>query len=116
MNFIYVGLGGFLGAIARYSVGLCLPSTVFPWATLIVNGLGCIAIAFVATRALPHHMTLLLIPGVLGGFTTFSAFGLETIRLLQSNQVGLAVANVAANLLIGLGSIYFFLNSQQVVS
>jgi fluoride exporter len=108
MNFIYVGLGGFLGAVSRYSVGLLLPSTGFPWATLFVNALGCLAISIFASRTLPTHVSLFLIPGFLGAFTTFSAFGLETIRLMQNNQPWLAAANVAANLLIGLGAVYIY--------
>ena len=108
MNFVWVGLGGFLGAVSRYSVGLILPTTVFPWATLVVNAIGCLAIAILAARALPTHVSLFLIPGFLGAFTTFSAFGLETMRLLQNNQPWLAAANIAANLFIGLGCIYIY--------
>lgn len=108
MNFIYVGLGGFLGAVSRYSVGLFMPITVFPWATLVVNAAGCLAIAILTARTLPAHVSLFLIPGFLGAFTTFSAFGLDTIRLLQNNQPWFAVANIAANLFIGLGSIYLY--------
>jgi fluoride exporter len=107
MNFLFVGLGGFLGAISRYAVGLLLPVTDFPWATLVVNAVGCLAIAILAARALPTHISLFLIPGFLGAFTTFSAFGLETVRLLQS-QPWLAAANIAANLFIGLGCIYIY--------
>ena len=106
MNFIYVGLGGFLGAISRYTVGMLLPITVFPWATLVVNALGCLAIGLLAARTLPANVSLFLIPGFLGAFTTFSAFGLDTIRLMQNQQPWLALANILANVIIGLGCIY----------
>lgn len=107
MSFILVGLGGFLGAISRYAVALVLPASGFPWGTLIVNVLGCAAIALLSftKNPLPPNVLLFLIPGFLGAFTTFSAFGLETVRLLQSQQWTLAAINIFLNLFLGLVSI-----------
>ena len=103
-----VGLGGFLGAIARYSVGLLLPfEGNFPLATLLVNVFGCLLIALSAVyrNLLPDSFFVFFVPGFLGAFTTFSAFGLETFRLMQSQQWSLVFLNIGLNLLLGLGAI-----------
>ena len=116
MSFMFVGLGGFLGAILRYSVSLLFSSSGFPWATLCVNVFGCLTIAYFSfsKNPLPPNILLFLIPGFLGAFTTFSAFGLETMRLFQAEQWALAIVNILLNLLLGLGSVAivyrFFLN------
>lgn len=107
MNFFIVGLGGFLGAILRYGLGLLFVSFGFPWATLIVNVMGCACIAILAsTRDQVSFITyLFLVPGFLGAFTTFSAFGLETIKLFQNNQSALAFLNIVLNLTLGLAAL-----------
>lgn len=107
MNFLLVGFGGFLGAMTRYAMGLLLVSNGFPWATLLVNALGCAIIAFVSLyRDLTSpQMLLFLMPGFLGGFTTFSAFGLETVKLLQAHQSQWALLNIFLNLTLGIGAI-----------
>ena len=116
MLFICIGLGGFLGAIARYSVSLALPlDGPFPWATLFVNVLGCFLMAIAAffKHLVPETFFLFFVPGFLGAFTTFSAFGIETFRLMQNQQWSLVAMNVAANLFLGLGAIglvYFLLS------
>ncbi len=112
----FVGCGGFLGSIARYLVTLALPAITgisaarFPIATLAVNTLGCLAMGaiaglFMRSDALSSPTFLFLSIGVLGGFTTFSAFGLETFQLLRSGQSGLAVLNVTANLALGFTAV-----------
>lgn len=108
MNFLLVGLGGFLGATVRYGVSLLFTTSSFPWATLIVNVLGCAGIGWLSyNRSLfPQPWILFLIPGVLGGFTTFSAFGFETVRLFQNEEWLLAVLNILSNLVFGLSAIF----------
>lgn len=103
-----MGLGGFLGAILRYAIALFFMSSGFPWATLLVNLLGCVTIASLsfAKNPLPPHILLFLIPGFLGAFTTFSAFGLETIRLFQTQQWSLALLNIFLNVFLGLLSVF----------
>src|SRR5512145_3259967 len=100
---LIVGAGGALGAIARYKLGgLVLHHTLdwkFPAATFTVNVLGCLAAGVLAGLVERHdlfgpHARLLLFTGILGGFTTFSAFGLETAYLLRRGEAGAAVANV----------------------
>lgn len=106
-----VGLGGFAGSVLRYKVGALLlhtsPNSQFPWATLIVNGVGCLLIGIIATMierftSYNAELRLLLITGVLGGFTTFSAFGFETMTLLRSGSIVFAGMNVGANIIVGL--------------
>jgi CrcB protein len=110
----WVGLGGFLGSILRHALGALLRSATLaggvPAATLLVNTLGCLAIgalsAWIPGRArLSVPMVSFLMAGLLGGFTTFSAFGNETVELWRSGGRGLAALNVAAQLALGLGAV-----------
>ncbi|MES2884963.1 MAG: fluoride efflux transporter CrcB [Pseudomonadota bacterium] len=107
---IAVALGGASGSLARYALGLWARAAVpgFPIATLIVNAVGgvCIGLLFALTASRPDTPEWLrtgLITGVLGGFTTFSAFSLETLLLWREGQGVLAIANIALNLLLSLG-------------
>lgn len=104
-----VAAGGALGAAARYGVGLLWPwqPPALPWATLSVNLVGCALIGVVLvvlTEAVtaPGWMRPFLATGVLGGFTTYSAFAVETVRLTDRGQAGLALAYVAVSVVAGL--------------
>lgn len=109
-NVILVGVGGFVGSVGRYLTYLLVSTyfnASFPVATLLVNCVGCFAIG--ALTATAGHYTnprvlLLLSTGIIGGFTTFSAFGLETFELLRS-QPTLAILNILGNLLFGIGAV-----------
>jgi len=102
MNFIYVGLGGMVGATLRYACYL-IPSTIFPWATLLVNALGCFCAGAMAARFAPEHPIYIFCTiGVLGSFTTFSAFTGDTWLLLKSGQTLTAWLNITITLGIGL--------------
>lgn len=108
MQVLLVALGGAVGSVARYGVGFAAARWFglgFPWGTIAVNILGSLAIGVLAARVGPDHedMRLLLGVGLLGGFTTFSAFSLETVRLME-HQPGLATLYVAASLLLGVGA------------
>ena len=114
MNILLVGVGGAFGSIARYLmiavIGRAFSDGVFPYGTLTVNVVGCFAIAFIGALAadkinLTAEARLFLFTGVLGGFTTFSAFGYETFYFLRTSHFLLAFLNVAANLIFGLGAI-----------
>jgi CrcB protein len=99
------GFGG-LGAVMRVAIGAALGPRAFPWATLLVNFAGCLAIGALH-EWLSAHVALsplwrpALIGGLLGGFTTFSAFGLETWQLLQSGRAAAAVLYVLASVALG---------------
>lgn len=114
MNWLLVALGGGLGAVARFALsGWLLPHTLqqkFPWPTFAVNVLGCLIAGTLFAFAAKHdafspNLRLFLFTGVLGGFTTFSAFGLETAHLLKRGEVGIAVAYVVFSVLCGIGAI-----------
>lgn len=106
-----VGSGGFIGALARYGIGGLVhrqvPLSVFPWGTLVVNLTGCLMIGLLAglgeSRQLfgPQFRLFMLI-GVLGGFTTFSTFGFETLAMLRAAEYWRAGANVGMNVVFGL--------------
>lgn len=111
MTWLAVALGGASGSLLRYALGLWARTALpgFPLATLAVNSIGglCIGLLFAISASRPDFPDWLragLITGVLGGFTTFSAFSLETLLLWREGQAALALANVGLNLLLSLGS------------
>lgn len=109
------GIGGFIGSALRYAVSGFVQnwsgSIRFPFGTLAVNLAGCVLIGFLSQLAETRGIfsadarTLIFI-GVLGGFTTFSAFGNETINLWRDGENALAVANIAAHVIICLGAVW----------
>ncbi len=110
-----VGSGGFAGALLRYWlstwVNRQLGSGFMPFGTLIVNLLGCVLIGLVAGVAdrqelLGLEARLLLVVGLLGGFTTFSAFALESLLLLQEGNLIAAVTYVGAHLILGVALVW----------
>lgn len=115
LHLLYVGLGGAIGAVARHLLGgWVLHHTAqgrFPAGTFAVNVLGCLVIGTLAGLAERHAMfsppmRVFLFTGVLGGFTTFSAFGLETLSLLRRGETGVAAAYVAGSVLLGLAAVW----------
>ncbi len=112
---LLVGLGGFVGAITRFQIGSLslryLPPTQFPWATFSINVVGCflagLVVAWLERANLnvyfySREARLLIVIGLLGGFTTFSAFGLETVSLIRTGQTTLALINVLGSVSIGI--------------
>jgi|SRR5215470_11761262 len=111
---LVVGLGGFLGAAARYLVGGLIyrwvPAT-FPWATFVINVTGCFAIGLLAALAEERMVVgpgvrLFLAVGVLGGYTTFSSFGYETMALVRDGSLGAAAFNVLGQVALGLAAVW----------
>ena len=103
---LLVALGGALGSVARYGVGIAAPralGTGFPWGTLLVNLVGSFLIALVmhlalTTAAISPSARLFLTTGVMGGFTTYSSFNYETLALLGERLWGMAALNVGVTL------------------
>ena len=113
-NLLIVAFGGALGALARYGLSSWTQTRIqgaFPWGTLVVNATGCLAIG-VLWHLVEDKGTvgpagrLLIATGILGAFTTFSAFGLETVVLIQTRQFAWALGNVAGNVILGFGFVW----------
>ena len=110
---ILIALGGCAGAVSRYLLsGLAhrWTGSTFPLGTLLVNVLGCLAIgalmSLIQDRSVfGPNVRFLLVVGFLGSFTTFSAFGYETMELLSDRQLGTAALNAFANCGLGLAAV-----------
>jgi CrcB protein len=114
-NGLLVALGGAIGSLLRYAVGLAALASfgpAFPWGTLIVNVVGCFVIGLVTNLAMTSTwgvsptVRLFLAVGLCGGFTTFSSFGLEAVQLGRIGQLGASFAYVAASLLVGIAAVW----------
>jgi fluoride exporter len=105
-----IGFAGFVGTLLRYWLSGFIArryGETFPYGTLIVNLVGCFVIGFLFylfyDRALAGPtLRIAIFIGLLGGFTTFSSYGLQTFTLLRDGEVFLALVNVAASNLLGL--------------
>ncbi|MGF6171926.1 fluoride efflux transporter CrcB [Ensifer sp. 4252] len=113
-HLLLVGAGGAIGSIARYLLGLWTlqrwgPS--FPWGTLGVNVTGSFLIGLLAELIMRKfgasaEMRLFLITGVLGGYTTFSAFSLDAIMLLERGNAALAITYIAASVVLSILAVF----------
>jgi fluoride exporter len=106
---LLVGLGGFAGSCLRYWAGLAgarFAGAPMPWATAFVNVSGCLAIGLLSARSLSPELRAFAVVGVLGGYTTFSAFGHETWVLLEQGRIALAFANGLGQLALGLLAVH----------
>lgn len=108
-----VALGGALGALARFGVSMAALATLADWAmagTLIANVAGSLAIGFVAAwavqRPVAPWLEALLVTGFCGGFTTFSAFSLETVTLIVGGDWGSAGVYVAVSVVLWLAAVW----------
>ncbi len=120
---LFVGVGGFIGAILRYLVTNWVQDTLhtlsLPYGTLTVNMVGCLLIGLLAglteSRNLlgPETRALILV-GVLGGFTTFSTFGYETIQLLRDGESLAAFSNVGLQICLGLVAVWIGYSASQM--
>ncbi len=113
-NILLVGLGGFVGSVLRYLasgwVPLLFKSTELPLGTMFVNIVGSLLIGFLGgfsdhIQVFSPNFRLLVFVGLLGGFTTFSTFGYETISLIRNEQFLLAFANVSIQLFVGFSAV-----------
>ncbi|MDR2773179.1 MAG: fluoride efflux transporter CrcB [Tannerella sp.] len=109
-----VGLGGGVGSILRYLSAVCsqkICNTVFPAGTFFVNLLGCLIIGLLIgviehRQMLDENCRLLFVTGFCGGFTTFSAFSAESLRLFESGHVLSGILYVTASVLIGTAAVW----------
>jgi len=110
--YLWVALGGALGSVARYWMGVritVLTGLAFPWATILINILGSLVIGFLVTLTGPEgrvpaplDVRAFLLVGICGGFTTFSAFSLQTLDLARSGRLLLAGANIVLSVVLCL--------------
>ena len=115
---LYVALGGALGAWLRYLTAMAwsraigpAAATAFPWATLLVNAVGSLLMGLLTGWLLRHGdqgegWRLLLGVGVLGGFTTFSAFSLDLVQMIERGQLGSALVYSAVSLAVGVAALF----------
>jgi len=113
---LLVGLGGFLGSIARYKLSAFIlhhsQSWRFPISTFAINVLGCLTIGVLAGFAerrdlFSQDTRLFLFTGLLGGFTTFSAFSYEGVNLLRRGEPSIALLYAVLSVVIGFGAVWF---------
>lgn len=112
--FVNVALGGALGALARYIVGIYAGrwfGTAFPWGTLIINVtgsflIGALAEAFALRWDSAQATRILLVAGVCGGYTTFSTFSLDIVTLMNRGQLVAASAYAAVSVVLSVAALY----------
>jgi fluoride exporter len=115
LNVLLVGLGGFIGSVLRYALGGLVQQWSrrddFPVGTLAVNLAGCLVIGLLAQLAearsafTPETRAFIFV-GILGGFTTFSSFGNETLNLWRDREILLGIVNIAAHIVLGLAAVW----------
>ena len=114
MNLLLIAIGGAVGSVARYlltTLVLRTYGTLFPLGTFIVNLVGCVVFGAIAGAA-QHRFALspearaFLLVGVLGGFTTFSAYAFESVALLRDGQFLAAAANIVGQVVAGLAGLW----------
>ncbi len=110
---LLIGLGSFIGGVSRYLLSQLIQNkalTSFPWGTLTVNVIGCLLIGMVfgisERSGLTNDWRLFLATGLLGGFTTFSAFSFESISLIRDGQAGSALLYIGCSIVLGLLATY----------
>ncbi|PYG86860.1 protein CrcB [Ruminiclostridium sufflavum DSM 19573] len=111
LNVLAVGCGGFLGAASRYLLSIFINrynTSAFPVSTLLINILGSFLIGLLTEILMVQFpdnkkLQLFLTTGILGGFTTFSTFSLETINLYQSGNTALSVLNIILSIVFCIG-------------
>lgn len=114
-DILLVGTGGFLGSVFRFLLGGAVTrasgASAFPYGTMTVNVLGCLAIGMLAGLAesrslLSPEARLFLMTGLLGGFTTFSAFAYESYFLGRQHAWSPMLANILVSVVVGLGAVW----------
>jgi CrcB protein len=111
---LFVAIGGSIGSMLRYLTTAIVDKyfgSFFPLATFIINIVGCFLIGITVSwleknQMMNSNFNWLLVTGFCGGFTTFSAFGYENIRLLQSGHLGIAFLYILSSIILSLGAVW----------
>ncbi|MCK5004225.1 MAG: fluoride efflux transporter CrcB [Candidatus Aminicenantes bacterium] len=115
-NAIFVGIGGFIGAVSRYLLGSYVHTLTkhlpFYFSTLTVNVFGCFLIGIISQIFekqidINPEIRLFLMAGILGAFTTYSTFSNDTLNLFREQRVLLSVLNIFSHIFLGLAGVYF---------
>lgn len=102
-NQLLIGIGGAVGATIRWAIGELVDDGGFPWATFLVNLLGCALLGAVTYLAVSKSVTSAVAIGFCGGLTTFSTFAVEVVQLGKADDVLIAGLYIAASVAAGLG-------------
>lgn len=112
-NLIFIAIGGAAGALLRYTVSGFVhsyASGTFPWGTLIVNLSGCLVIGILwqlfENLSFSPNMRSFMFIGMLGAYTTFSTYGLESFNLLREKEIGYVLVNVLGSNILGVGMVF----------
>ncbi len=123
LKLILIGFGGAIGAVARYilsGIDYKLSGGVFPVSTIIINLLGSLLIGFLwglfEVVAVSSNVRMFILIGILGGFTTFSTFALESFNLLRDGEHNIAFANIILSNLLGIGFVFLGYGLLRVIS
>ena len=111
---LWIGAGGFLGAVCRYLLGQAVSASIkhpFPFSTLLINFIGALLMGLITEFSfkiapIPANIIAFLTVGILGGFTTFSTFSLETVNLMESGRVMLSLMNAVASVVLCIAGVY----------
>ncbi|MBN1493153.1 MAG: fluoride efflux transporter CrcB [Candidatus Omnitrophica bacterium] len=113
MKIFFIGLGGAIGAIARYMVSgwvYAVTGAYFPWGTFVINLTGSLFIGFLwgafEEASMSHNMRMFFIVGLLGSFTTFSTFSFENVQLIRDSEFGLMGLNIAISVVGGIAMVF----------
>jgi CrcB protein len=122
--YLLVGLGGALGAMARYGIGTAVPAPAngFPLATALINIAGSLAMGVligVLAKTTPQYQNeirLFVAVGIFGGFTTFSSFSLDAITLIERGDFPLATAYIVGSVVLSLAGLFVGLQATRVLA
>ncbi len=124
MKYLWISLGGALGAVSRYVLGLWIYErlgTQFPYGTFVVNITGCFLIGLISAffdgrTGIPLGLRYAIPIGFIGAYTTFSAFEYETLSTAQAGQAGLAFLNIALSVVLGYLAVWLGIAAARLVA
>lgn len=121
-NLIFIAIGGAAGALLRYTVSGFVhsyASGAFPWGTLVVNLSGCLVIGILwqlfENLSFSPNMRSFMFIGMLGAYTTFSTYGLETFNLMREKEIGYVLLNFLGSNILGVGMVFLGFIAARVI-